>query len=129
MTADPGAGWVRTNYRPEMNDAEARCVNTLCSISAPYNLPFRNDAGWKKVTWLHGRGVAVVLNATLATFDFAELTRLVVAAHRNLVRVQVSAKSGGLEIMLHARQAEGRFNERHPDLDDLLDMFFPPDGA
>lgn len=124
----PNAGWVRQNYRAEMNDDEARCVETLCTLAAPYNLPFpAGNAGWQKnVVWLHGRGLAADLFCTIATTDFNELTRLVVAAHRHLVRVQISGKAKGrVQIMLHARQAEGRSNERHPDLDDLLGMFFP----
>ena len=123
------ADWVKRNFRPEMNEAEARCVTTLCSLSAPYNLPFpAGNAGWQKnVVWLHGRGLAADLFASIATTDFNDLTRLVVAAHRHLVRVDISGKAKGrILVTLHARQAEGRFNERHPDLDDLLGMFFPP---
>ena len=59
---------------------------------------------------LHGR--------TIASFDFAEMTRLVVAAHEAAVRVQIGVGGlRGLVLSLYARQRHGGVSERHPDLD------------
>lgn len=55
---------------------------------------------------------------TIASFDFSEMTRLVVAAHEAAVRVEIGV--GGfreLELFLYARQRQGGMSERHPDLD------------
>lgn len=55
---------------------------------------------------------------TIASFDFSEMTRLVVAAHEAAVRVEIGV--GGfreLELFLYARERQGGMAERHPDLD------------
>lgn len=55
---------------------------------------------------------------TLATFDFNELTRLVVMAHDNCYRLEVAPKSKTvLEICIWKRQREGGMSERHPELE------------
>lgn len=72
---------------------------------------------------LVGRPYAVFLiyERTIASFDFNEMTRLVVAAHEAAVRVQVGV--GGfreLELSLHARDRHGGMSERHPELDGAI---------
>jgi hypothetical protein len=58
---------------------------------------------------------------TIATFDFAEMTRLTVAAHEAGVRAQIGV--GGfreLELSLHARERQGGMSGRHPELDQAV---------
>lgn len=103
-------GWVESNTGLTLNTDQARCIDTLCSIERPYNLPLIGDR-WAGVVlgpvpdetddmsvlpperapveiWDHF--IVVRIWAFLSTFDFDELTRLVLAAHRNAVRVQMS---------------------------------------
>ena len=64
------------------------------------------------------------LNAsgTFATFDFDELTRMVLAAHKYAIRVQVQQGGPGMmRVYLHPRLRKGAMNARHPDLFQLIE--------
>lgn len=74
--------------------------------------PKQYGFGWSVV---HDRG-------GLATFDFYELTKLVVMAHDMCIRADVSPKnSTSLIISIHKRQREGGMSERHPELNEAVD--------
>lgn len=72
-----------------------------------------------------GTGIAYnTSHGCFATFDFSDLTRMVLMAHKRCIRAEI-APSGPckLQIVLHKRNGtEGRMNERHPDLDGLIEM-------
>jgi len=70
----------------------------------------------KRIAW--GNGIRVTTRRDLATFDGDELTRLVVAAHDECVRVEVSgAAPGYVYVTLHPRKGrEGGSWSRHPDI-------------
>ena len=54
-----------------------------------------------------GDGWAIHSHDCISTFDFNELTRLVVMAHDECIRVQITAKSKGrLTIAIHKRNPE-----------------------
>jgi hypothetical protein len=98
-------------------DDQWRCLRVLEAAWPLYNLPCRGR--WDTaIRWIPGQrtGLFVTLEpgVSLATFDWNELTSLVVAAHRERVRLSVEAKSNRLRLMLHARQAEGSGWEMHP---------------
>lgn len=78
--------WVERNRNggKPLSDGQARCALTLCSIAAPYNLQAHDR--WRIDPW----GIRVRYFGDIATFDFDEVTRLVVAAHEHCVRVQFS---------------------------------------
>ena len=57
----------------------------------------------------------------LSTFDFDELTGLVIHAHKELVRVSIIPSGPRmLGIMLFKRHADGGMSERHPGIADLI---------
>jgi hypothetical protein len=57
----------------------------------------------------------------LATFDFDELTRLVVMAHDACVRIAVSPGGRmGLALFFHRREREGEYTQRHPTLEEAM---------
>lgn len=60
----------------------------------------------------------------LSTFDFSNLTRLVLLAHQRCIRVEIAPSGPGLiKIILHKRKGtEGQSHERHPDLNGLIEM-------
>jgi hypothetical protein len=58
----------------------------------------------------------------LSTFDFDELTRLVISAHDLCIRASVAASGPGMvKIMLHDRKTrEGRMYDRHPTIEQAI---------
>lgn len=59
----------------------------------------------------------------MATFDFDELTRLVIAAHDECIRAAVAPSGPGMvKIRLWPRYGrEGRFSERHPTMEKAIE--------
>lgn len=147
--------WVQRNTGRTLTEDEARCVDTLSAIQRPYNWVLIGG-GWRDTVsskddrahlydydgpprhpavTFGGRYLVVRLTQGLATFDFDDLTRLVLAAHRNAVRVEVSPDIYGavsdeqpddiypmpcLRVSLHARHREGSGVERHPTIEQAM---------
>lgn len=62
------------------------------------------------------------VHGTFSTFDNDVLTRIVLAAHRYAVRVEIG--NGGphrLKLKLHARQREGFWHESHPTIAQVIE--------
>jgi len=90
----------------------------------PWNVP----VNWDRTDWRHGSGTAFTLNAYghgLATFDTNRLTRLVIGAHEECIRVEVSPKAFRyLEIAMWPRKGrEGSLFERHPTIEDAVKSY------
>jgi hypothetical protein len=97
------------------------CIEVLCAGlgSAIYKVP----TNWKKMERIGTKGLKLSLNkGGLSTFDFDELTGLVIHAHKELVRVSIIPSGPRmLGVTLFKRQADGRMNERHPGIADLVE--------
>lgn len=109
----PSSAWVERVLKRKLNPEQARCISVLCAIARPYNLTFIG-CGWADaddysfereveeedgvptrlpVGFLPDGLIARLRCGTdLATFDASELTRLVLDAHRLLVRVSISSE-------------------------------------
>lgn len=101
-----------------MTDEEyERCERVLASVHKMHNWRHvATKAGIVRHDWM----VEVRMRGELATFDGDEMTRLVLAAHREYVRVSVSGLCRGhLQLYLHPRQPTGSGFERHPGLERL----------
>lgn len=60
----------------------------------------------------------------LASFDFDGLTRLVLAAHEYAVRVEVGPSGPGMvKVRLWPRVREGSWNERHPEISEVIETY------
>ena len=73
-----------------------------------------------------GLGISIFWVQDASTYDFDFLTRLVLLAHRDGVRIGVEP-SGRRELKLtaHRRNCKGgelRMSERHPNLRELIEM-------
>lgn len=72
-----------------LDDDQARCVEVLTSIARIYNLVVPGGNVADAVSF-HPKGLSIVLACDLASYDGAELTSLVLAAHEHHVRVALS---------------------------------------
>lgn len=79
---------------------------------------------WSKVDWRYGNGVSFVLGyqPSLATYDFDQLTRLVIGAHEECIRIEVEPHGFGyLRINMWPRKTRtGSMSERHPTIEDAV---------
>lgn len=135
------ADWVQSQTHRKLSADEARCIDTLSVIQRPYNWILVGDK-WD----LHGKFPGVQFGETyviarmamtFSTFDMDELTRLTLAAHRNAVRISISAgayeiKSNDdydgyhvpyLSVAAHARTRDGVRYERHPTIEQAIEAF------
>lgn len=75
-----------------LTEGQRRCLNTLQAVTAPsglYNL-WGPGSPTDVITLHSDTFVSALMCRELATFDGSELTRLVIAGHRNCVRVAVT---------------------------------------
>ena len=99
--------------RAEATPEQLRCWDCLSSV-------VRGDHHLGKVK-PNGDGIAVTIYAEVATFDDDLMTRLVLAAHRDAVRISIASSSGlRLKITAHPRRhGDGQYWQRHPSLTEL----------
>ena len=83
------AEWVQSNTGRTLTADEARCIDTLAVIDTGiYNV--HSLGGWEAVEFRE-RSVTLHVHRSFSTFDSDHMTRLVIAAHRNAVRVDLHA--------------------------------------
>ena len=122
---DPGL-WARDWYarnNPKAPPIDVEYFHVLLSLGAIYNIGMAGrDRATGPIRVFPG-GIEVRLQEILSTFDFDNLTRLVLAAHHWHVRVQIASCSRTtLQLMMHKRVAPEEANHRwdgHPGLVDL----------
>lgn len=101
-----------------------RAIDILCrALGAPYNIA----VNWDKVDWRYGTGVSFVLgrSPSLATWDFNHLTKLVIGAHDECVRVEVEPHGFGyLRISMWPRAGrDGDIARRHPTIEQAIAQY------
>jgi hypothetical protein len=135
-TFDPEPGrWVQDDLRanqsitkgkftaPELTTFHHRCCAILSRAfrTGIYNLPVK----WEKAEFRGGSYpftmVTVASHRGLSTWDFDHLTRLVIAAHEECIRVDLEPVSRGyIRIRMHPRQREGGMATRHPTIEQAV---------
>ena len=76
-----------------------------------------------KLKWCHG-WAEVNAHDGMSTYDFNQLTALVIGAHEEAVRVEIL--QGGprrLKLLLHPRQREGDMTRRHPTIEKAIEDY------
>lgn len=106
-----------------LSDFDKRAVGVLAKAfrMGIYNVP----VDWKKVEWrLGGAGVRFTMSSPreLSTWDFDTLSRLVIAAHEECIRISIEGAPGSkLKILMFPRLGrEGRMSERHPTIEQAV---------
>src|SRR3990172_11953402 len=77
-----------------------------------------------RTDWTDSHYVEITLNqpSCISTWDFDELTRLVILCHDRCIRCEVSAAAPGLlRIMFHPREGRvGMISKRHPTIEEAI---------
>ncbi len=110
--------WETRNreFYPWMNDDQFKCYMLLCGV---FYGSHHLDGEVKE----YGTGICMtVFGGRLATFDYDYLTRLVIRAHDEMVRVELDAGGPqGVKLILHKRHTrEGIMFERHPTIETAI---------
>lgn len=113
----------------QLNAFQRRAFDILGIVgNGIYNAPI----AWDTVYW-DQKCITCAWFKGLGTFDFSELTRLVILCHHARIRGYVAPLAPRyLEITLHERQADGGMSRSHPNLFEALEAFeqeFPADHS
>lgn len=109
--------WENGFRKDWMSDDQFECYKFLADIHNGFHHMFGKVHNW---------GTGIKLNSTcsnhLATFDYNNLTRLVVLAHDKMIRVEIVPSGPNMiGIVCHKRKSrEGRMYERHPTIEDAI---------
>jgi hypothetical protein len=104
----------------ELNPFQRRAIDILGIVgNGIYNAPI----SWETAYW-SPQMIAVSWHHSLATWDFANLTRLVFLCHEARIRADIGPKGfRHIEVTLSQRSHEGAMSWRHPDLDEAVKDF------
>lgn len=112
--------WVEGRCKRVLTEFQARVAVIIDAISSGvHNAPVR----WETVDWEYGFGGMSVVwtRGTLASFDFCNLTTLVMLCHDARIRVQIEPSGPkALRLSFHQREHTGSVGKRHPDLDEAF---------
>lgn len=102
----------------DREEAERRCERVMAiAYRGIHHVPY-----WRKRRWCGEIGILVSVPASLSTFDFDNLTRLVVAAHDECVRVEVVGGAPHLlKLLLNVREGRsGAVWARHDTIEEAV---------
>jgi hypothetical protein len=108
-------GWAAAPDK--LNPFQVRAINILGIVAGGiYNAPI----AWKTFYWTP-RTLICAWHKGLGTFDFNELTTLVLLCHEARIRAYIAPLNHQhIEIMLNERAPTGDMAARHPNLDEML---------
>ena len=115
------AEWMERATKRTLTPFQKRVVTILGIVgSGIYNAPINPS----KINWDWGKGVSVVWKRDLCTWDFNNLTLLVVLCHEARIRLEVdTAGPVGIRLSFWQRKSEGGISERHPSIDEAVESF------
>ncbi|KDD42470.1 hypothetical protein L529_0484 [Bordetella bronchiseptica MBORD901] len=85
-----------------------------------YNAPI----AWNAIIWRWGDGIAIPWRSSMSTFDFRELTMLVLLCHEARIRCEIRPHGfHHLMLCFWQRSHIGTMATRHPNLDEAVADF------
>jgi hypothetical protein len=117
------ADLVKDSLKIELNDFQRKAVNLLCKSQGcgPYDI----SKTFEKADWRFGTGIRFVLwRPRLSSYDGESLTRLVIGAHEECIRVEIRPVNFDyLAICMWPREREGSLPTRHPTIENAITTF------
>lgn len=115
-----GADWVQKNIVQDMSDLGRSVADLLGDLYLGiYHL---NPKSLRKVDWTNDVWIGVTVRDGLGTWDYNDLTRLVILCHDRMLRCQIDGLAPGyLRLAFHKRtQREGANSKRHPTIEQAV---------
>jgi hypothetical protein len=99
-----------------------RTVAAICSIFAGGLHNWTPVSSAKKADWSNQHCIEIVWGGTLSTFDYSNLTALVILAHDYAVRIELKAVAPNyMRLLFHPRKRRGDIFERHPTIEQAVE--------
>ena len=116
-----GAGWIEQSFKVKASPLGTAVANLLGRVALGiYHL---RSAALERVDWTNKYCIEYIYYGDLSTFDFDNLTALVVFAHDEMIRVSIQGCGPGyMKMQFHQRtKRTGSISQRYPTIEDHID--------
>jgi hypothetical protein len=118
MSKFAGAEWLKANKVKNISPFGERVADLLGYMcQGIYHLD-----GIEKRDWSSADMIEITYHE-VSTFDYSDLTRLVLLAHRMAIRISIIPAGRYLKIQFSVRTREGSVYERHPTIEEAIEKF------
>ena len=103
-------------YRQDwMSDDQYECSCMFADVVGGFHHIYGKIKPW-------GDGIQTNVLGSWATFDFNQLTHIVVLAHDRMIRVEIGSSGPRMfrVIMFKRHTREGRMSQKHPTIEDAI---------
>ncbi len=119
MTQYAGSDWLKCNKVANLSPFGERVADLLGYwVTGIYHLD-----GIEKRDWSSCDMIEITVRTELSTFDYRNLTTLVLLAHRMAIRVAIIPAGRVLKIRFSERQRTGSVFDRHPTIEEAIAEF------
>ncbi len=116
-----GSDWLKNSYSEKIFSSFGIEVADLLGQvwRGIYHMP---ASSLRKVNWSHPDFVEINIDKTLATFDYSNLTELIVLCHDRMIRLEINPLNFRyLKIYFHKRKTrEGDICRKMPTIEDHI---------
>jgi hypothetical protein len=115
-----GSRYIKKYIQPNASEFGCAVANFLDVLhSGLYHIPPKT---LKKVDWVRDDYIELCQYGGMSTFDFDDLTRLVVMAHDRHIRVEIEgAAPHYLRLIFYKRERDGDTYHRHPTMEESIE--------
>jgi hypothetical protein len=118
VTKFAGADWLQSHWDEALSSFHTEVANILGQV---FTGIYHIDHALKRELW-RDHYVEVRLDGNrLATYDFSDLTTLVVLCHDRCIRLSVDpCTPKSIRLLFHQRQRDGGISQRHPAMEEHI---------
>lgn len=120
-----GSDWLKENLAREGREISPLGETVADVLGQVWQGIYHNSKAVlnKKVNWSNKTYIVITIAGGLNSYDFMELTALLVLCFDNMLRLEINPKSFDyLELVFHPRKSRmGRIDERLPTIETVID--------
>ncbi len=116
-----GADWIEHSLKRELSPLGREVADVLGQVwRGIYHL----ERTVRKVDWANKSWIDVNINGSISTYDFAQLTELVILCHDRLLRLEIMpCNFRYLRLQFHKREGrEGNIYDQMPTIENHLQV-------